>query len=318
MKANKEISEHHAYIKLPFTIGRRQVSLRPTRYGLLFIVLMAAMLVGSINYGNNLGFLLTFLMAGMGFVTSLHTFGNLAGITITTCNVEPVFAGNVAVFEIRVRAGGQRRAAIHFVFDPQGETRQPFDIVVGESSRICIRAIAGLRGIFRPGPATVYTEFPLGLFRARCRLRLDLKCLVYPRPISGQLKPSDELNGGAGQDAHVLDSGGDDFQGLRAYVPGDSLQHISWKASSRGQGLYTKDYTATAGSSVFLDWQACPGSDPESKLSVLCHNILASHQDRRTFGLKLPDQVIEPGRGEMHKNRCLEALALFSIPAGGL
>jgi uncharacterized protein (DUF58 family) len=126
------------------------------------------------------------------------------------------------------------------------------------------------------------------------------------------------LNGGAEQDAQALDSGGDDFQGLRAYVPGDSLQHISWKASARGQGLYTKDFAATAGSSVFLDWEACPGMDGERKLSVLCHNVLAFHQDHRTYGLKLPDRVIEPGRGETHKISCLEALALFSLPAGSI
>jgi uncharacterized protein (DUF58 family) len=318
MNTQNERLQESSFISLPFTIGRREVSLRPTRYGLLFIVLMAAMLVGSINYGNNLGFLLTFLIAGMGFVTGLHTFGNLVGITIMTCNVESVFAGDAAVFEILVRAGGSRRGAIYFMFGPDRETCQPYDIVVGESNRICVRARAGLRGIFRPGPATVHTEFPLGLFRARCRLRLDLKCLVYPRPISGKLKPSDELNGGAGQDAQAIGSGGDDFQGLRAYIPGDSLQHISWKASSRGQGFYTKDFAATAEPSVFLEWEACPGMDGERKLSVLCHHILASHQDHRTYGLKLPDRVIEPGRGEMHKFRCLEALALFSLPAGGL
>jgi uncharacterized protein (DUF58 family) len=101
-------------------------------------------------------------------------------------------------------------------------------------------------------------------------------------------------------------------------VPGDSLHHISWKASARGQGLYTKDFAATVGSSVFLDWAACPEMDGERKLSVLCHNILASHRDHRTYGLKLPDRIIAPGQGEMHKIRCLEALALFAIPAGGL
>ena len=318
MKLRNENSQEPDFINLPFTIGRRHVSLIPTRYGLLFIVLTAAMLVGSINYGNNLGFLLTFLIAGMGLVSILHTFGNLAGITILTCNVESVFAGDVAVFEILLRAGGSKRAAIHFMFGPDREAHQPYDIVIGESNRIYVQAQTRMRGIFRPEPATVYTEFPLGLFRARCRLRLDFKCLVYPRPIPGKLKPSDELNDGAGQDVQVLGLESDDFQGLRAYKPGDSLQHISWKASSRGQGFYTKDFAATAGPSVFFDWEACPGMDGEHKLSVLCHNILAAYQDHRTYGLKLPDRIIEPNHGEMHKIRCLEALALYSMPTGDL
>ena len=183
------------------------------------------------------------------------------------------------------------------------------------SGYIAIFYILANNGIAEKAWAFKILESNLVLFTTSLLLAFGL---VYPRPISGRLKPSDELNDGTGQDVQVLGSEGDDFQGLRAYKPGDSLQHISWKASSRGQGFYTKDFAATAGPSVFLDWEACPAIDGEHKLSVLCHNILAAHQDHRTFGLKLPDRIIEPDRGEMHKIRCLEALALFSMPAGGL
>ena len=48
------------------TLDRRRIYALPTRYGILFAVMLFVMLLGSINYNNSLGFLLTFLLASMG------------------------------------------------------------------------------------------------------------------------------------------------------------------------------------------------------------------------------------------------------------
>ena len=48
-------------------------------------------------------------------------------------------------------------------------------------------------------------------------------------------------------------------------------------------------------------------------LSHLCRKVLEFHQEQRQFGLKLPGKVIEPGKGEAHQARCLQALALFGV-----
>ena len=52
---------------LPHTLQPNRLKIRPTRYGNVFILLLLGMFVGSINYNNNLGFLLTFLLASMAF-----------------------------------------------------------------------------------------------------------------------------------------------------------------------------------------------------------------------------------------------------------
>jgi uncharacterized protein (DUF58 family) len=41
-------------------------------------------------------------------------------------------------------------------------------------------------------------------------------------------------------------------------------------------------------------------------LQACSHNIV--------FGLKLPGKVIDPNRGEAHRQKCLKALALYAMP----
>ena len=54
-------------------LNRKRIYILPTRRGLVFAVFLLAMLLGSINYALSLGFVLTFLLAGLGLVGMLHT-----------------------------------------------------------------------------------------------------------------------------------------------------------------------------------------------------------------------------------------------------
>ena len=49
----------------------------------------------------------------------------------------------------------------------------------------------------------------------------------------------------------------------------------------------------------------------EGKLSCLTRWILDAHAQGIACGLKLPGKLIGLGRGESHRDRCLEALALL-------
>ena len=51
---------------LPVRLDRRRVYVLPTRFGLFYGVLLAAMLLGALNYNNNPALLLGLLLAGTG------------------------------------------------------------------------------------------------------------------------------------------------------------------------------------------------------------------------------------------------------------
>ena len=61
-----------------------------------------AMLLGSMNYNNNLSFVLTFLLASLGFVAMHQCQRNLVGLEISFAGVDPVFAGQSAQFRIAI------------------------------------------------------------------------------------------------------------------------------------------------------------------------------------------------------------------------
>ena len=90
-------------------LGRRYIYILPTRQGMLFAVVLVCMLIGSINYALNLGFVLTFLLAGLGVIAMLHTWRNLAELTIEAGKTLPVFAGEAARFNL-IAADNHRRA----------------------------------------------------------------------------------------------------------------------------------------------------------------------------------------------------------------
>jgi uncharacterized protein (DUF58 family) len=169
-------------------------------------------------------------------------------------------------------------------------------------------APVGERGWHHPGRLLVETTYPLGLIRCWTWIDLHLHAMVYPRPLSSAELPglaTDQPDG-----ASVPVEGSDDFYGFRDYRTGDSPRHIYWKGLARGQSLQTKQYTAYADRSVWLDWEAFPGLGVEQRLSHLCYWALEFDRNGDEFGLRIPGVVIDPDVGEFHRERVLKALAL--------
>src|SRR5665647_785602 len=64
------------------TLTQRTVYILPTRPGLMLAVTLLVLLVASINYQLNLGYLLTFLLAGSALVGMHVCHGTLRGMTM--------------------------------------------------------------------------------------------------------------------------------------------------------------------------------------------------------------------------------------------
>lgn len=297
---------------VPVTLNHRAIYILPTGYGLLFIGVLFGMLIGSMNYNNNLGFLLTFLLGNMAFVSLFHTHRNLSGLRIHSLRGHPAFAGERAAFEIGLQAGSQPVQSLMLSFDQGGEATA--DLGAGESRRISLTLPTHRRGRLRPGTLRVETLYPLGLFRAWAVLSTHVEAVIYPRPRYAPLSAFGQASQSGQEQGEPGGPGVEDFEGLRAYQPGDPLRQISWKAFSRGQGLFTKTFVGQKGGFVLLDWQRLRENDVEARLSMLSHLVLAAHQMQMNYGLNLPDQSLPPDRGEAHKHRCLKALALFGLP----
>ncbi|MBT2970163.1 MAG: DUF58 domain-containing protein [Candidatus Thiodiazotropha sp. (ex Ctena orbiculata)] len=284
----------------------RSIYILPTRQGVLLALLLVLMLAGSINYGSNLGHLMTFLLGGVWLVTILHTWRNLLGLSIQPGEAASVFAGQTADFTLRVvNNGGSSRYGIAL-----GSKKQhggSVDIPGNAGSELHIPVKTQRRGILPIPEITIQTTFPFGLFRAWSYARLDLSCLVYPKPAErGELPTLAIYNHSDSGDRGV---GADDFIGLRSYRLGDSPRQIDWKAHARERGLLSKQFGGDRSEQVSLDWELLQGYETEERLSLLCRFILQAEEREQSYSLRMPQEKIPTGSGPLHQQRCLSLLA---------
>ncbi|MEM7195248.1 MAG: DUF58 domain-containing protein [Pseudomonadota bacterium] len=289
------------------TITPRQVYILPTRYGLVFAVMLFAMLIGSHNYGVNMGFMLTFLLAGLGMSALLQTWRNLVGLQLRVLPGEPVHAESPSVLSITLINNRRTpRSAIQVRLQTDAAWA---DLSASGSETIHVPYQPADRGWFSPGRLTCYTFFPFGLFYAWAYFNTDKKYLIYPRlddfPAETTQRASDELPRGRPQ------TGDEDFYGHRNYQEGDQPNRIDWKAFARGRGLLAKQYHQEHDEDLWLEWGSLSDYGIEQRLSMMARAVVEFDRAGLRYGLRIPGETIKPDFGNRHRHRCLKALALF-------
>ena len=288
----------------------RRIYILPTAVGLVFALMTFTMLLGSMNYNNNLSFVLTFLLVGIGFVSMHQCQRNLAGLEVGFAGVDPVFAGQAADFRIAITNHSRTRRP-HLQLHVDGVKSSIVDLEPGESRVLRLEIPTSRRGTLELPRFGIRTLFPFELFRAWAWLHMDLVALVYPRPAdeAPAPPPTQSAHGHRQHDAR----GEEDFAGLRRYHAGDSPRHVAWKAFARSGDLLSKQFSGADTSSQWFDFDRMGGADAEKRLSVLTRWIIDADRTQQDYGLRLPGQEFSPAHGERHRHRCLEALATFGL-----
>ena len=290
------------------TLDQRRIFIFPTRVGFCFGACLLVMLLAAINFENNLSYALTFWLATLFIVAILHTYANLSGLTVRALRAEPAFSGQQSEFHLMIKRGKRRdHFALRLKWPNSSETLE--NLVDEDSVIVQLHMAVDSRGWFSPGRLLLESTYPLGLLRCWTLIDLELYALVYPRPIVSAELP--ELATNTPDGAAVFVEGNDDFYGFRSYRKGDSLRQVHWKGLAKQQGPLTKQYTAYANRSVWLDWDMFAGLATEQRLSHLCYWLLEFDRRGQEYGLRLPTGVIEPALGEKHRDRLLKELALF-------
>ena len=288
-------------------LGRGRVYILPTRAGYALLGIVMVMLLGSINYANNMAFLLTFLLVGIGHNAIWYTHRNLLGLSVSPLPVAPVFAGqpvNVAL-HLEEDAGRAREALTLSLGRYSGA---PVAVPASGQATATVKLPGLPRGIHHLPVQQLATRYPLGVLQAWSRLGLDVELVVYPTPVDPGTAP-----GGSGGEAgdSLRGRSGDSPDHIRPYRAGDPPGRIVWKAFARSGKLHVREALSGAGERLWLDWDAMPAEDTETRLSMLCHQVLAAHEEGRVYGLRLPGSQLPPGQGPVHRDQCLLALARF-------
>ena len=291
----------------PVTFLRGRIYVLPTGLGFAFGVMLFGMLLGSLNYANNLGLGLTFLLASLALVTMQACHRNLETLIASEAGTEPPFAGQDAIFQLALaNPGGAARCDLEA--STAATANDPVSIPAGGEVTVNLRVATRRRGWVVLDRFEIATQFPYGLFRAWVVLHPGRRCLVYPHPADAAPPPPPAPGpGGAG----TTRRGDDDFAGLKDYHAGDPPRHIAWKAYAKGGELLVKEFSGAAEPVPIFDLEQAPGADLEARLSVMARWIVDAQARGETFGLRLPGLEIPPQPGMQQRRRCLAALAEY-------
>ena len=299
-------------------LAQRNVYILPTRAGFVFALTLLVLLVASINYQLNLGYLLTFILAGSGLVSMHVTHGTLRGLTLRLRPLAPVHADETARLEAVLASPGRPRWGVALGLEAGDDSQLAWtDVPAQGEAVVCIGHLPPRRGLHELPLLRIETRFPLGLFRAWAVWRPASRQLVYPVPERPAAPfPTAAAETGETTPATRAATAGAEFDGVRGYRRGDPLRLVVWKkaatALATGGELVSREHAGTASKRLRLDWQACTGLDAEARLSRLAGWVLAAHRAGLPYGLSLPGVEIAQGDGDAQRRTCLEALALWN------
>ncbi len=290
------------------TLNQHSSYIWPTTSGYLLLGIIFLMMLGATNYQNNLAFVLTFLLIGIGIVSIILTFKNLQKIEFAKQYDHEFFVdtNNTINFTLKSLNGqthsaigvGWERANLGWVNVPQN----------GHSTA-SLSLKPKTRGYLTIPRIKVTSVFPFGWLRTWAYFSFDSQVLVYPKPISPPI--SDDDAGNNEHDEGKKMQGSDEFYGLKQYQQGEPLSRIDWKSFARERGLYVREFASFQSSQLVLDWDSFQGYPVESKISFLTFLILEASKNNLGFSLSLPGHKIAFDEGDIHRKKCLKALALF-------
>ncbi len=131
---------------------KRDTTVTPTGPGKILLLMLFAMLIGSINYSNNMAYILCFLLTGLMIIAYLSTRNNLKGLHIGNIRSQPVFAGEELRIDFELHNGtrGRRGAIFPIIYGAQNNEgfTGPFSVAAYSRASIQVSFITPKRGRF--------------------------------------------------------------------------------------------------------------------------------------------------------------------------
>lgn len=293
--------------------NRRQLYILPTKVGWILGFIIFALLIASIKYNHQGTFLLTFLLASIGQVSSLYTHKNLLKIGLSATHAKPVFAGEPAEFPVTINnPSNTKKHAIWLLFENHSEH---FSLHAQQSKNVMCKVATQQRGQLIIPDIILSSHFPIGiLFSWTKTFSASAHCIIYPKPKKILVTPNLATNNYSynKNSSTSKQPGNDDFSTLKPYQPGDRLRDIHWPSFAKNQQLVSKQFTSTAIHSRLFNWGQVKTLNTEDKLSQLTYWINETEKKQQKYQLSIPGFTSPLDSGPAHRHQCLSALANWS------
>ena len=288
----------------------RSIFIFPSRFGWFYLLLCISLFVLGTNYQNNLMLLLCFIMLAIVLINLHASYWNFARLSLTLNAIPPGYANSQVTTTLHLNAAENSESA-------SGELRistfgnEEHQVIDTNLFQTCeLKLQLPQRGIHKLPRLTIESFFPLGLYRCWTHLDFATQLIAFPAPQPCELKLYALQEENEEEGALVAQPGTEDFEGLRRYVVGDSLNRVAWKHVAKQQWL-SKNFESNASVSGYLKLPMVDAVNLETELSKLAHQINLCSQQNISFGLELGGQKLHPATGEAHRVKCLTALAAY-------
>lgn len=314
--------------RLPATdhllLTQHNVYIVPTGAGWMLLLTLLVLLIASINFQLNLGYLLTFLLAGSASVGMWMSHATLRGLHMRVLPPQSPFLGHTATLTVELintRPHVRYGIALASAAPMADAVTRPLhwaysDVPAQGSVSVHITFTPERRGRHALPWISAETRYPLGTFRVWSWWRPASEVLIYPAPEpNAPPLPAGQPHAGQARSSSSARGSGE-FDGVRAYQRGDPLKLLVWKKAAQafatGSGaLVSRDTQHSQRVELWLDVNHCGLSDPEARVSRVTAWVLQADRMGLRWGLRLPGGVSIPvGEGAQQRRLCLEALAL--------
>lgn len=306
--------------------------------GLLYTVVTVFLALGAFNSQNNLLFWALGLAFGGLIVSGVVSGSVLMGIQIRREPVAPAAVGE----SMRVRyllANASRfvpafalhieEADEHVRRGPTPTWRwhieQPKGLVLHVGPRERVSVVAEVtperRGEVRFTAVRVWTTFPFGITKKSVTFFQEGTAVVRPRllPVRTSLLESIRSRTNMGHEATSIAGMGEEFFGLREYVPGDPPRMLAWRPSARLNQLVVRTNTTPSPRKVWLVLRLEGAGEEmqERAISLVASLLSLAARQGNSVGLAVPGAgiVISPRNEPRHVERLLNELGCLDLAA---
>lgn len=292
------------------TLSHKGIFILPSGFGLAWLVLTLLLYLLGTNYQNNLILAISLLLTSLFVTCMIYSYRNLEGVTLKRRPLPPIYAGETLAMPLSVSAARD----VHQLALAYPGVTPVYLSVFDEDASVLVPVPTEKRGLLNPGRLKVESRFPLGLMRTWTWVDLAIEHPVFASHKEGKMPPFAHAEAGSENEAGLLVTGMDEYQGLRTYIPGESLKQVAWKQLAQGRGMLSKDFARPQGAPEWLALDSLKEGTLEERLSLLSFWVDELAARQQVYGLILPGVEIPPGSGEPHRLACQTAMATFDAP----
>ncbi len=306
--------------------------IRVLKTGWVFALIMTLLLVAAWNTGTNLLYIVLGGVVSFVALSVVLSWWTLRRLSVKCEAPQAVHRGDPFLLELRIENHKRIMPSVSLRVESDARPEESAGFVVRvPAQRAAILHISETfehRGVHLLPPITLVSGFPFGLLEWRRRFPSEETITVFPKVRAIRSSTVEQMPGGRRM-ARASTADGEEFFGLREYMPGDELRHIAWRVSARMGKWMVRELAREDSRHVYfiLDSRCVATQDDlgsleeagrieehfEEAVELVASLAVVLLYRQYGVGLVTPDGAVEEGHGSGQERKLLEHLARVQL-----